>query len=564
LVTNDLRLYRYVPTAALYFGTLLGIFLLARACFDAPVACLAVALFGLSDQGTFFASSLWPRGHPFFFVWMVYWLRRWITGESAGALAVALMFWAAGMYVFMEIAPAVLLIPVLWYVFRPPLRFVPLTVALIAAVSLWSPYLLYERTRDFRDLRALLARKPVYPTGFPENYRQAWCNPGLSMTSDRSSSEDTRVAGDAEGGSSRNSLLFRMADLGYGGLQKWHAIVGNAVWGMEGAFPPRLPASVALLLGSVASLIALALSSVRARRWAAPDRPARQPALCNWFGLALLAIGLTAGVLLPRLFSEDGALEPATRDALFWLQTDVLLVALLLLGFKHLGSWLKRLADAMAIGPASESTSLTFIALALGVPWAGLLLITEPGRAERFWWLWPLHAIVLAALALYVLKRLAFHPVIRYGATVLILLIVCVTESNVDGLRSWSRDGWAGVDSDEMRAVEYLANRLREQREARIGYQISFLGWVPKLHSIDPRYKVGAEMDLLFNYRYGLVNATQCAEGTAPDDQFRIVEIDPAAASQIGTDRFNLPPDSRFTPIHEVGHLRIVERVGPE
>jgi hypothetical protein len=294
---------------------------------------------------------------------MAYWLHRWISANSARSLAVALVFWAAGMYVFMEIAPAALLVPVLWLVYRPPIRLASLTIALVASVSLWWPYLLYQRTRDFQDLHALLSRTPLYASGVPANVRQPWCDERLPMEGGGGTSGnlsvDVATMADAERG-----LLVRTVDFGYGALQKWHAMLGNAVRGMTRSLvPATLTATVALCLASVVSLLALALGSPRMRHWALSRPTVQQPAWCTGLGVAFLAIGLSAGVLLPRLLSRDGSLDPATRDTLFGLQIDILIVSAVFLGFRFLRLALHRLAEAMAIGPGPSSANHLFIAL---------------------------------------------------------------------------------------------------------------------------------------------------------------------------------------------------------
>jgi hypothetical protein len=41
---------------------------------------------------------------------------------------------------------------------------------------------------------------------------------------------------------------------------------------------------------------------------------------------------------------------------------------------------------------------------------------------------------------------------------------------------------------------------------------------------IDPRHKVGAELDLIFKHQHDIANTTRCAEGVSPDDEYRIVQ----------------------------------------
>jgi hypothetical protein len=81
------------------------------------------------------------------------------------------------------------------------------------------------------------------------------------------------------------------------------------------------------------------------------------------------------------------------------------------------------------------------------------------------------------------------------------------------------------------------------------------------LHGVDVRYKVGAEMDLLLEYRGGLRNANRCAEGLAPDDEYRIAE-DRAAPSQMRQYRVELEPSWASSTVYRFGNIRVLQREG--
>jgi hypothetical protein len=561
MLTNDPRLFEFAGSSVLYVGTLVGIFLLARVTFGAWAAGLAVVLFGLSDVGGFFASSLWPRGHPFFVVWMVYWLRRWAVEGSARALAVALVFWAAGMYVFMEIAPAALLVPACWFVYRPPIRFAPIAAAAVASVAIWSPYLLYEAARDFGDLRALLARKPVYAGGVPANYQETWCDPGLAVRdlTDGTVSRYEGAATDRTGGESSQDapdLRSRVAQGGFRLVQGAHDAIGNAVRGtVEGPRDAWTTARRAVLfLASVSSLIALTLGSRRIGGFLR-SRTIRRPRWCTALGVALLVAGASAGSL-PRLMSPDASLEPATRATLAWLQVDLVVAGVVFSSVKPIGAGLQRLSAAMGGRRADAQTA--FIAVALVVPWVFLLLTAEPGRDDRFWWLSALHAVAIAGLVGHVLPRLGVARGVRIGVAAVALIAACATPSKAARLQSWVHDGWSGTDSDEKRAIDYLGRRLGGQQQVRVGYQIAFPKFAVALHGLDPRYKVGAEMDLLLEYWAGLTNANTCAEGLAPDDDYRLVERQ-APPSSLRQYRFEPEPGWEVTPVFESGNIRVLQ-----
>jgi hypothetical protein len=191
LLFNDARLYGKFGSAVLHLGTLLGVFLLGRASLDIWCAYLSVVLYGLSELGLFFAGFLWPIGHPVFYVWMAYFALHWVTRRNAQYLAIALVIWTIGMYVDMAITPAALVLPALWLIYRPPLfsRFHLLAAALTLAV--WYPYLEFEMARGFVDLKSQLLRHNVLPT----NYKDAWCDPDLTLM--YSNSDSTRLLSDA-------------------------------------------------------------------------------------------------------------------------------------------------------------------------------------------------------------------------------------------------------------------------------------------------------------------------------------------------------------------------------
>jgi hypothetical protein len=123
---SDPRFFEFPGCALLYMGTLFGIFLLARHLFGTACAYLAVGIWGLSELGLLFAHSSQARSHPFFYVWMVYWIVKWVEQDNAWYLAAALLTWAVGMYVFLEMAPALFIIPIVWLFYRPSVRMAPL------------------------------------------------------------------------------------------------------------------------------------------------------------------------------------------------------------------------------------------------------------------------------------------------------------------------------------------------------------------------------------------------------------------------------------------------------
>ncbi len=175
---SDPRLFGFVGSGVLHIGTLLGILLLARRYLSLPYALLAVALYGLSEIGLFFAGALWPRGQPFFYVWMVFWTCLWAKSGKAKYLTAALITWAAGLYVFMSVAPALLILPAVWFFYRPRIDGRALVLAGAVAIVIWYPYLSFETRRGFVDLRSQILLQDIRSTN-----TRTWCDPSLPTLS---------------------------------------------------------------------------------------------------------------------------------------------------------------------------------------------------------------------------------------------------------------------------------------------------------------------------------------------------------------------------------------------
>jgi len=148
--------------ALLFAGCLVGLCLWLRPRLGEWAAALAILFFAAGQSGAFFATSLWPRAHPFFYIWFLYMLTLWIERRDGRYLAAALAIYAAGLYWFLEIAPAIFVVPVLWFMYRPSFKVRHLVTAAAIGLFIWAPYLWFETGRGFVDLRSLVTQKPLY------------------------------------------------------------------------------------------------------------------------------------------------------------------------------------------------------------------------------------------------------------------------------------------------------------------------------------------------------------------------------------------------------------------
>jgi hypothetical protein len=223
-----------------------------------------------------------------------------------------------------------------------------------------------------------------------------------------------------------------------------------------------------------------------------------------------------------------------------------------------LAHWREWLGPPQTSGRRSGRGRL--FALSLLVPWLILVLVAEPGRSERFLWLWPLQVIGVAAFATHVLGRARRQVawLVQLG-----LVFVLVADPVLSRVDAWQHTGWAGPDAEEVQVVDYAATYLRAEGKDRvaIGYQTFVYPFMARYHAIDPQYKVGAEFDLLFKYRYGIVNLDQCGEGLSPADDYRIIQNWPQSTPGAPVSYFEVSSPDNFRTLGRVASYDVVRHV---
>jgi hypothetical protein len=519
---RDMRLYELPGSLALYGGTLLGVFLLARATFGVTAARLAVAIYGLSQPALFLASTVWPRGHPFFYVWMAYWTLLWVRRRSPGYAAAALATWLVGMYVYLELAPAVLMLPAAWWLYRPPVRLRPLLVTGAAAFVLWVPYLHFERTREFVDLRSQLLLQRLQAPRAQDN----WCDPSLRLV---------RWTGDAAAPTATAPPPAATVAIGRTGR---HVLNVIRAWGtnLVANFQGSIPASGTLLLG--ATLIGFFVF-LRAPFANSPltsgGRPAHAGPVGAW--LTVLGAGLLGGALLAnewvarRYFSADGTLAAHTVWTIRGFEASTGLAGLAIL----LRRRVQHAVGALHVTVTPPDDDPRLLLAALAAPWIVLLLLTEPGVQYRFMGLWSLQVIVLAGLVASLRSPITGGRLAVLAATTLTVALTWINPFTATRLDAWHRTGWAGVDAERIEVADYLGAMLRahDQDRAAIGYRLFGTGMPDAAYpSVDRRGKVGGVFDAILEYREHVTNTNRCIEGVSPHDQFRIVRRSPPSARE--------------------------------
>jgi hypothetical protein len=203
------------------------------------------------------------------------------------------------------------------------------------------------------------------------------------------------------------------------------------------------------------------------------------------------------------------------------------------------------------------------------IPWLVLLFIAD--NDTRFWWLWPLPCVVLAASVTHIPSRLQMSRLVTWVGSALLIFMLVANCFLLWG-EAPNKAGWAGADPEEVQVVDYVHSLLQGRKRAAIGYHVFFPVFLPVFNAVDPRYKVGADFDLLFKDRHGVSNTNRCAEGVSPYDEFRILQTElPRYKSgnwvyfQSGRDPsvkyyFTILPDKSFSLLRQIGPFQVFRR----
>jgi len=553
LLFSDPRLSEYVGAALLHLATLAGIFLLAYNYFGFWCACLAVSIYGLSSTGILLAASLWPNGRPDFFIWTVYFASRWVIRKDAKSLAIAAAIWGIGMNVDMAILPAIFILLALWLVYRPPIDFKPLMVAIGLVLVVWSPYLQFELGRGFADIRSQVLLQNI----FPANYRETWCDPSVPLR-ELGSTSDPIPLGSIQPEPYQGPNLARAA------VVLTSQISGKLLYNFQDAAP--FPAiSIAFLVTVLSSFILLNVTGYRPGTDGILPRKPFWNDLTTRLALGMILIGvLTNEFVIAHVFGIEAGLEFSTIRILRTIEKLLILGGASILA----GKWMVALVDRLLkwagiqIQNKEHADRVGVLVLSLAIPWLILLLVAEPGKPERFWWLWPLQAMFLAAFFVWILPRFRISRALIWLTSIGTAIIVWWNPYLLDHASAWRETGWAGIDAPAVQVVNYVTGELEAEgkKQAAIGYHFFIYRFMAAYNITNPEYKAGMDFDLLFKYPYGITNTDQCAEGLSPLDEYRIVQTRPQDGQ--GTPRLyvDVPLDANFKLLRQFGPYQVFKR----
>jgi hypothetical protein len=409
----------------------------------------------------------------------------------------------------------------------------------VLALVIWLPYIRFESTRGFADIRSQLLVQGIAQAP----YSGALCDSTLTLRQWEAASVQT-----ASGSTAPTTVMTKFVIWSGGHLLA-------AARGLVGNFGGLVPGvNLALLVLTVAGLMIVGLRPGRGR-FGARDLAARFLFSASW--PTALAIGLLAWALVANEEVLGRVLGPRLRlggfatTSIRILQGLAAFAGIALLTRRSIARFLEALATRL--DPASRAPRVLVVALV--VPWIVLLLVVEPGRQDRLLGLWPLQAIVLSFVA--VTLSAGFGRAARlthWLAPLLIAMLMVINPLVVSKVEAWRHDGWSGSDAVEIQIADYLARRLHDEGRTRavIGYRLfTDEPLIAPWKIANARWKVGEEFDVALEYHRGISNLNRCVEGLSTHDEYRIVEVP--------------PPSTRAGYYFDVplpGHLRLLDRIG--
>jgi hypothetical protein len=497
------------------------------------------------------------------FIWLAYLASEWVTRRDGRFLAAAIGAYALGMYINIETAPAIAMLPVIWLLYRPPITLRPLLATAVVLLIVWFPYLRFEAGRDFADLRSQFQLVHI----LPPNASRSWCDPTRKLkawpVSARAPALTVRAAAPtghpiANVTPASDSHLARLEN----GLESTFRdrLLGNFLVTRLSA---RDAVGIALLLSVLASLVLFSVSgSVRSADHSNQDAPGTQeteyrgrPGWVSRAAVGVVVFALVAWFILRQLVFT-GALPPLVRGGM-----AILLAVGIALIFLKLTAIIDRLLKRGSLHIQSEEQARRrrLVVVALVVPWLLLFGVAESGVPERFLFLLPLQVLVLAAFVTVLLPRLGMPRPAVWLVQGLLVLVFLWNPFLISRVDSWRAGGWSGHDASAVRAVDYIAAGLHKERRDRasIGYQLFIYPFMADYHIVSSYYKVGADFDVLFKYQHGIENADTCAEGVSPNDEYRIVETHPMNVQDAPINYFQVPLENRFKLVRQIGAYRI-------
>lgn len=545
------------PLQAVQFGalavnliTMMGLALILQRTLPIWAVLLGILTYALSDIGLFYSYWLWPRGHGCFLVWFIWGALRWVIDGKPSGLGVSLLACTLGMYWFLEIAPLIAVIPVLWMIGHPPVKGRQVVGVAIISLAVWSPYLKHQFERSLIDLRVLLVDQ-TSPYDFDDLRRSALDKVEIQTLSKRPKNwkVDWQQVADDESKPCKSSHVanfgwicsdYRPVEFrGVRGFNFYFLEQGNA-FGFQGTdghlFILRengweAQSTEGFLVPELAQLEPISV-------------PADQPIWIRFWNHIILSNVPDSERILPvHLF------------AILMIATPILII------MNRVRNRRRRIGADQKAERGFQLNEIQVVLLCVAIPFLILAFLSSPisewhDYKRRLYWLWP------GQIAFAILAWKVFQQVHRFAGWIYFafLITVCslIISPHFFNIKPVLEDPTpTATVLEELRKI--LSAEGRDS--AWIGYDIHFNPWILAAHQLDPNYKVGAELDLLLRYGYGIENRDVCAEGISDRDEFRIVQKHQLPGTEsIVSNNFNLAEYPRMEVVKEWNTFALLRR----
>jgi hypothetical protein len=464
ILFRDGRLQRLIGDALVFLGGIAFTYLCAREIGGRRVGVASALLVGISRMG--FQTAI-PIGNPFFIVTALFFLIRWIKNRSALMLGVALVLGILGAYHHLAVVVFFAVIPILWLIFRPPVKWRILLAAVLVGLVVWLPYLRLEIDRGFIDLRSLILLRSPEQIADGGTAQPIYCYSALSGEPDMREETYLPYIGGAE---IERRVIYPLAG--------WKDRLAYASCRMLSNIDRNFDTELFLLssnrtLNTAVWLVFITgwsvLGWIMLQAWKPAGRVLAAVRGREWILLPAAGIGalfLYVG-LNPEFVSGFAADRSLNRNAL--------------LAILQLRDYLPWIWSAVFLGlflsfrEPDRKPEKIILLIAFSVPWILLMFLAEPGRPDRFWFMWPLQVMTVVLCLDWISRRLP-----RAGLAFSILAVamgvaVLPIRLYADRLAAAAVEGYGGCDSDQWNVVLFLSGQAGTggDRSLKVDYWLS-------------------------------------------------------------------------------------------
>jgi len=508
---KDARLFTLPGDLLVNISTMFLLYLIFRQAFGKGLALAIGIVFGCSRL---VFMGLWPIGHPVYVLGMLWFLMQWIRKRSAWWLFGALVIGAFGLYVDLAILPFLFVLPILWIIFRPPLRPIPILLACVAGLLIWAPYLHYESTNSFADLKSILFLKPAPGTG-PATPTYCYA----SLPGEMDSINEVYIPFTGAPGS-MDRVVFSEP-----GFEKYHTLcvlLSNLDRNFDGGYflstNPVIAAALWFLF-LIGMFLSAGMALVHGEEKIGLLGRLRKIDPKIILGVCLVGSLVLFGIMNPDFlarFSAGGKLHTETRLVVIQLKYySPLIFSAIILG--------------LYLGLRAPKRPLQDVApfLVVWIPWLILVIVAERTRSERFFWFWSLQVAVLVFAVYQILEAVSNNVWLKRGAVLIMAVLVFPLSYYLPSINGWIENGYSGKDSSQIQVVDYLHHEMELEGKGSISLGYSLLStFYGNAQPIDSRMRNGSYFDLILETRWGIRNLDQSRTGIDSADTWRILESD--------------------------------------